>query len=93
MTLHARKASTCLACGMPIMFEAGELAAPDDPAMRDVMCAFCGAITSRQRLREEAYDLSKTAAREPPTFLPSAHTTSRCPRPGSHRRPRQRPSR
>jgi hypothetical protein len=40
---------------MPIVFETLELMAPDVPANRDVMCAFCGAVTSRLHLRRQAY--------------------------------------
>ena len=36
---------------MPILFEALELMAPDAPANREVMCAFCGTVTSRLYLR------------------------------------------
>jgi hypothetical protein len=39
---------------MPIVFEALELMAPDVPANREVMCAFCGTVTSRLYLRRHA---------------------------------------
>jgi hypothetical protein len=40
---------------MPIVFEALELVAPDAPANREVMCAFCGTVASRLYLRRQAY--------------------------------------
>jgi hypothetical protein len=47
-------ASGCPGCGLPILFDPAELEA-DDPRLRDVMCAFCGTITSMSRLSFEAY--------------------------------------
>jgi hypothetical protein len=35
---------------MPIVFDPLELHEPAEPAARDVMCAFCGTVTSRPRL-------------------------------------------
>ena len=40
---------------MPIVFQALELMAPDTPANREVMCAFCGTVTPRLHLRRRAY--------------------------------------
>jgi hypothetical protein len=48
-------ASMCPGCGMPIVFRALELIAPDTPANREVMCAFCGTVTPRRQLRRQAY--------------------------------------
>ena len=55
MSVPDRLAAVCLGCGMPILFDELELLAPDVPAARDVMCAFCGTVTSRARLRRQAY--------------------------------------
>ncbi|HEY2319648.1 MAG TPA: hypothetical protein VGH67_15180 [Solirubrobacteraceae bacterium] len=47
-------AASCPGCGLPILFDRAELEA-DDPRLRDVMCAFCGTITSMSRLSSETY--------------------------------------
>jgi hypothetical protein len=47
-------AAGCPGCGLPILFDPAELEA-DDPRLRDVMCAFCGTVTSMSRLSAETY--------------------------------------
>ena len=47
-------AAGCPGCGLAILFDPAELQA-DDPRLRDVMCAFCGTITSMSRLSSETY--------------------------------------
>lgn len=60
MSLPDRLAAVCPGCGMPIVFDELELLAPDLPAARDVMCAFCGNVTSRGRLRRQARALPQS---------------------------------
>lgn len=40
---------------MPIMFDVHELTADMPAAARDVMCAFCGTLTTMSRLTSRAY--------------------------------------
>jgi hypothetical protein len=57
MTPHHGLAAVCPGCGMPILFDELELAAPDHPVIDDVMCACCGTVSRRSRLRHQAYVL------------------------------------
>jgi hypothetical protein len=63
MSVPDRRSSMCPGCGIPIVFEALELMAPDAPANREVMCAFCGTVTSRLYLRRHAYGASSVTRR------------------------------
>jgi hypothetical protein len=63
MSVPDRLDAACPGCAMPIVFGELELAAPDLPAARDVMCAFCGTVTTRSRLRRQAYTHAAYAAK------------------------------
>jgi hypothetical protein len=53
---QATVAATCPGCGLPILFDPAELTDSTDPALRDVMCAWCGTVTGRRLLAAEAHD-------------------------------------
>jgi hypothetical protein len=57
-------ASICPGCGLPILFDPSELSERDDPALRDVMCAWCGTVTSKWMLASEAYDPEEQRQRQ-----------------------------
>jgi hypothetical protein len=50
---HATLTSSCPGCGLSILFDPAELSARDDPGARDVMCAWCGTVTSKRLLARE----------------------------------------
>jgi len=43
-------AARCPGCGLLVRFWAEELVAQEDPSTREVLCAFCGNVTSLRRL-------------------------------------------
>jgi hypothetical protein len=43
-------AASCPGCGVSILFDPAEVTAWDDPALRDVMCAWCGTVTPSRML-------------------------------------------
>jgi hypothetical protein len=53
-------ASVCPGCGLPVLFDPAELEC-DEPALHDVMCAFCGTVTSKWLLSSQAYDPRRAA--------------------------------
>jgi hypothetical protein len=53
---RAARASCCPGCGLAIRFGRDELGY-DGPEVQEVMCAFCGTTTRRDRLLAEAFDL------------------------------------
>jgi uncharacterized Zn finger protein len=50
MSLPDRLAALCPGCGLPIIFDVIELAAPAVPPTHEVMCASCGTVTPRPLL-------------------------------------------
>jgi hypothetical protein len=65
--LAAKTASAprcCTGCTLPILFDPLELEAVD-PAPHEVMCAWCGTVTSRGLVISQAYDPSGAAALPP----------------------------
>ena len=69
-------ASVCPGCGLPILFDPAELSERDHPALRDVMCAWCGTVTSRRMLASQAYDPASVPAADTgaPRVLPFGTT-------------------
>lgn len=51
--------AVCPGCSLPILFDPAELEC-DDPALHEVMCAWCGTVTSRWLLSSQAYDPTGT---------------------------------
>jgi hypothetical protein len=57
-------AAACPGCSLPILFDPVEFEC-DDQALRDVMCAWCGTVTSRWLLIAQAYDSRRASAVRP----------------------------
>jgi hypothetical protein len=56
-------AAICPACGLSILFDPAELRGqPDNPALRDVMCASCGTITPKRMLAPKVASGSTAAS-------------------------------
>ncbi|MEA2212444.1 MAG: hypothetical protein QOF83_2392 [Solirubrobacteraceae bacterium] len=62
--LPETRAAVCPGCTLPILFDPLELEA-DDPALHELMCAWCGTVTSRWLLISQVYDSSGASALPP----------------------------
>jgi hypothetical protein len=55
-------AAVCPGCGLSILFDPAELRESPDPALRDVMCAWCGTVTRKELLARAIYNPARAAA-------------------------------
>jgi hypothetical protein len=58
-------AATCPGCGLAVLFDPAELLEWDDPALRDVMCAWCGTVTPKRMLTLQGAESVRLRRRTP----------------------------